>query len=486
MRDPVDSNSRSVRVNKATMCAAPRIRRVSRLPRFGALELAALVSIAAASGGCALLELLLGGGTTTPPSESIGLQLVAEGLVAPVGAVAAGDGSGRLFVIDQVGRIRVISATGALLETPFLDLTDRMVAVGIDFGGGFVYDERGLLGLAFHPQYASNGRFYVYYSAPRSGGVPAEFDHESHISEFQVSAGDANAADPASERIILSVPQPQFNHNGGQLAFGPDGFLYIALGDGGEANDVGFGHNPDIGNAQDRMTLLGKLLRIDVDGGVPYAIPADNPFVGDAAALPEIYADGFRNPYRFSFDTGSQPARLVVADVGQDLFEEVNLVTSGGNYGWRIREALQCFDPDQSTSPPATCALNSADGRPLTDPILEYPHTADADDPRGIAVVGGFVYRGALLPDFTGRYIFGDFSTSFVVADGSLFVATEAVNGSWTLTLLGVAGSTSGRLGRFVLGFGQDEAGELYLLSSANLGPVGTTGTVHRLVAASP
>lgn len=251
------------------------------------------------------------------------LELVAEGFAAPVLLREAPDESGRLFVVDQAGLIRVVGADGELRSEPFLDLRSRIVPLRTDF------DERGLLGLAFHPGYASNGRFHVYYSAPLRAGAPDDFDHTSHVSEFTVSA-DPEVADPASERVILQVDEPQANHNAGTVAFGPDGYLYVSLGDGGGGNDIGTGHVPDWyegnagGNGQDvEQNLLGSILRIDVDTGDPYGIPSDNPFVGETG-LDEIWAYGFRNPYRFSFDalTGT----MLVGDAGQELWEEVSLV----------------------------------------------------------------------------------------------------------------------------------------------------------------
>jgi hypothetical protein len=307
------------------------------------------------------------------------------------------------------------------------------------------FDERGLLGLAFHPNYAQNGRFFVYYSAPLREGAPAGFDHTSHISEFRVS-GDPNVADPASERILLQVDQPQFNHDGGTVAFGPDGFLYISLGDGGGADDVGLGHVEDWyeanagGNGQDiQQNLLGSILRVDIDAGAPYGIPADNPFAGIpgcADGCDEIFAYGFRNPYRFSFDLGGDH-RLFAGDAGQNLWEEVSIVDKGGNYGWNVKEGTHCFDTENPDVSPPECPDTVGGGHPragdpLIDPVIEY---ANHHQPGGLGavVVGGFVYRGTVLRQLSGRYVFGDWSREFEEPDGTLFVASPRKKGLWLM-----------------------------------------------------
>jgi glucose/arabinose dehydrogenase len=410
------------------------------------------------------------------------LQLVAQGFTSPVAMAVPGDGTGRIFIVDQIGQIRILE-NGGLLDVPFLDVSDALVDVGIDFGGGFVFDERGLLSLAFHPSFGDNRRFFVCYNTPLADGDPEEFNSRLRISEFQVSADNPNRADRDTERIILEVVKPQFNHNGGQIAFGPDGYLYIGVGDGGMANDAGPGHNPDIGNGQDLSTLLGKILRIDIDTGDPYGVPADNPFVGVDGALGEIFAYGLRNPFRFSFDTAGDHT-LFIGDVGQDRVEEVDIGQAGGNYGWRIREGSACFDPDNPGNPPEACATTDARGATLINPIIEYPHTADPGLPAGISVIGGYVYRGGAIPDLAGAYLFGDFSTSFVLANGSLFGAIQDADGNWGFKEFSVAESVNSRLGRFILSFGQDADGEVYVLTSDNVGPVGETGRVYRIAAA--
>ncbi len=432
---------------------------------------AGLCALAGAIAGCPFLF-------PPPAATSVGLERVADGLTSPV-HLTAEPGGQRVFVVDQIGQIRILDSTqdNGLRAEPFLDIRDRLVELNAGF------DERGLLSVAFHPGFSSNGRFFVFYQAPPGEDIPEGFNSESRISEFRVSADDPDVADSDSERILLRFGKPQFNHNGGQLAFGPDGLLYISTGDGGAANDVGLGHTPDLGNGQDTTTLLGKILRVDVDGSEPYAIPADNPFAGSDTARPEIFAFGFRNPFRFSFDSGGA-RRLFVADVGQDLFEEVDVVVRGGNYGWNIREGLHCFDPDSPADPPDACAEQGAGGEPLLDPIIEYPHFDDEGNAVGIAVVGGFVYRGSAVAGLAGDYVFGDFSRGFGEPDGVLFAARENADGTWTRRELSVAGAADGQLRRFLLGFGRDGNGELYVLSSTNLGPTGSTGRVDRIVAA--
>jgi glucose/arabinose dehydrogenase len=423
-------------------------------------------------------------------SPAVGLRLVADGFTSPVALVEAPDGSGRRFVVDQAGVIRILTAGGNLVPEPFLDLRSRIVPLMPAF------DERGVLGLAFHPGYAGNGRLFVYYSAPLRAGAPAGYDHTARVSEFRVSAENANRADPASERIVLEVDKPQFNHNGGTLLFGPrDGYLYMSIGDGGGADDVGLGHVDDWyaanagGNGQDiQQNLLGNILRIDVDRGAPYAVPADNPFTGMpgcADGCDEIWAYGFRNPYRMSFDLGG--ARdLFVGDAGQELWEEVSIAVKGGNFGWNVKEGTHCFSTDNPDESPPECpdavgAPHPRAGDPLIEPVIEY---ANHHQPGGLGatVIGGHVYRGQTLPQFSGRYVFGDWSREFEEPDGSVFVAKSRKEGLWHMEQLRIATSPTGRVGHYVLGFGQDLAGEMYVLTTDETGPSGMTGKVYRLV----
>lgn len=406
----------------------------------------------------------------TSPLPNVSLETVAEGLVSPV-YLASPAGDPRRFIVDRTGQIYILNQNDQLLETPFLDISDRMVDLEEQ------YDERGFLGLAFHPDYAENGFFYVYYSAPLRDSAPDNWNHTAHISEFTVSEDNPNVADPNSERILLEVDQPQMNHNGGALAFSPeDGYLYISLGDGGAADDVAVGH-PPIGNGQDTTSLLGDILRIDVDRGYPgYAIPQDNPFVGREGA-DEIYAWGWRNPWRMSFDRGGNHD-LYVTTNGQNLWEAVYLVDGPANYGWNILEGTHCFSTAEPNQSPESCERVGADGEPLRLPIIEYPHLANQGDSpiAGASVSGGFVYRGSAIPELQGRYVFGDWSSSFEAPQGQLFVADPDAPGAlWTVQRLA-------DLELFLLGFGEDAQGEIYILTTENAGPDGTTGKVHKLV----
>jgi glucose/arabinose dehydrogenase len=412
---------------------------------------------------------------------TVGLKVVAEGLTQPVTLAQAPDRSNRLFIVDQVGQIRILRPDGTLDPEPFLDISDRLVELMPDF------DERGLLGLAFHPAYAKNGRFFVYYSAPLRPGAPEGFNTTSTIAEFHVSATDRDRADPDSERILLQEDKPQFNHNAGTILFGPkDGYLYIAIGDGGGASDIDPGHVEDWypvnagGNGQDvTQNLLGSILRIDVDHGSPYGIPSDNPFVGKEG-LDEIYAYGFRNPYRMSFDLRGH-RDLLVGDAGQGGWEEVSKVTLGGNFGWNVREGTHCFNAEDPAVDRPECPATDPEGDPLIDPVIEYQNIARPGG-LGVVVVGGHIYRGHDLRGFQGKYVFGDYSRNLDQPDGSLFVATPRRTGLWAMQQIRVSTSDTGRLGQYVLGFGQDRRGEMYVLTTANGGPTGNTGKVFRLV----
>jgi glucose/arabinose dehydrogenase len=415
------------------------------------------------------------------------LQLVTDGLVSPVAMAEPPDDSHRLFIVDETGKIWIIGADGKKLTTPFIDLGSKMVSLSPN------YDERGLLGIAFHPQFKTNGRLYLFYTAPPRPGTPvpgptgAAWNNTTTISEFKVSTSDANQADMGSERILLQDNHPYLNHNGGTLAFGPDGFLYISIGDGGNGDDVGNGHVSDWyaanigGNGQDiYMNLMGNILRIDVNG-TPYNIPADNPFV-NTAAKPEIYAYGFRNPYRFSFDMGGA-RQLLVGDEGQSLYEEIDLVTKGGNYGWNVKEGTHCFSTDNDLQERSSCPSVDSAGKPLIDPVIELVNAANPKGGGvGIAIIGGFVYRGTALPALQGKYIFGVLSQTGK-ADGQLFSSSPATSGTWAWSPLALKTFTP-NLGTFLKSFGQDQQGEMYLLTSDQEGPQGTTGKVYKIIAA--
>lgn len=396
----------------------------TRIQRFIRTKLVCLFLLVAA-GAVLFFGCGGGGGSPSPPPNpapgpppQLALSSFVSGLNGPVGLEAPNDGTRRLFVVEQGGTIRIIQ-NGSVLSTAFLDLTAK-----IESGG-----EKGLLGLTFHPNFSTNRRFFVNYTRR------VNLQLQSVISEFAVSPVDPNQADPSSERQLLVVDQPFDNHNGGQLAFGPDGFLYIGFGDGGSGGDP-------FGNGQSLQTLLGKMLRIDVDGsavpGKQYAIPADNP-LASGGGLPEIWAYGLRNPWRFSFDRAT--GRLFAADVGQDSFEEVDLITKGGNFGWNIMEGDHCF-------PLGTPSCNTTG---LILPITEYAHDAAG----GIAIIGGFVYHGSAIPGLAGTFVFGD------LASGHVWGLQEVAQGNWQRTLVLTHNLT-------VSSFGQDPDGELYLIDYGN------------------
>jgi glucose/arabinose dehydrogenase len=439
----------------------------------------------------------------------IKLETVAEGLTAPNwGTFAPGD-SGRLFVTDQNGILWAIDLANGN-KMVFADLSALLVPLGI--AGPGTFDERGLLGVAFHPDYMTNGLLYTYTSEPVDG--PADFstmplgetaNHQSVIKEWQVPnpTDPASAVDPTSVRELLRIDQPQFNHNAGALNFGPDGMLYISLGDGGGRDDEGVGHATNR-NGQDPSNPLGAILRIDPMGSNSangqYGIPADNPFVGQPGFVDEIFAYGFRNPFRFSFDM--EKGDLYVGDVGQDDIEEVDVVVAGGNYGWNIKEGSFCFDPN-GPDPGFAFDQDPCPNEPpgLIDPIAEY-NTADSldDNEDGRAVVGGFVYRGTAIPSLVGRYVFGDFSR-FTEAgvpnnDGSLFfLSKKNVVGKKQIKTSKIQEfqiADRDRLGLAVLGFGQDASGEVYVLGNETGVPFGTgpdldipTGVVLRIAPAT-
>jgi glucose/arabinose dehydrogenase len=355
-----------------------------------------------------------------PPATSIAVGRIADGLQAPV-FLTAPAGDSRQFVVEQPGRIRIV-ANNAVLPTPFLDISARVGSGG----------ERGLLGLAFHPNHATNGWFYVDYT---------DTSGNTRIERYTVSS-NAAVADASSAKLILTVAQPFANHNGRLPAFGPDGKLYLGMGDGGSAGD------PQ-GNGQNRNSLLGKILRIDVDNGDPYAIPANNPFVGTAGARGEVWAWGLRNPWRFAFDRTD--GMLYIGDVGQGRYEEIDAVpatTAGANFGWNVREGDHCYPSGTSCSSTG-----------LVAPVLEYSH----DD--GCSVTGGFVYRGSIA-SLRGHYFYGDYCGGWV-RSFRLQASGTTERTEWSF----------GSIGR-ILSFGEDALGEVYVLTDA--------GVVWRIIQALP
>jgi glucose/arabinose dehydrogenase len=394
------------------------------------------------------------------------LEPFVSGVNAPLAMEQAADG--RLFVIEQDGYVRIIE-DGQLQAEPFLDIRGKMVDLMSDF------DERGLLGIALHPDFAENGLFYLAYSRPLDPqgdlGKQLWYSHTNVVSEFRVHPDDPSVADPTYERLISKIDWPQFNHNGHWIDFGPDGKLYISTGDGGYANDWGIGHNVTLGNGQDLATPLGKILRVNVDGSVP----EDNPFAGNYDAVQEIWAYGLRNPWRCSFDMGGDNA-LFCGDVQQNAFEEVSVVGAGENMGWRHMEASHCFDFENPNDHPASCETAG-----MVMPILEYKNcTAQPEGCMGISVTGGYVYRGE-NEAWDGKYIFGDWSKSFAAMDGQIFIGSQDGDGNWSME---VAEVTNMDTVPYILAFGQDSAGEVYALTSVTTGPVGRMDTIYKVVAA--
>jgi glucose/arabinose dehydrogenase len=417
--------------------------------------------------------------------STVGLKLVTEGLGAPIGLVSIPDGSGRMLVAEQAGLIQLIGGDGKKSEQPFLDLRSKIVSLGKGM------EERGLLGLALHPQFKSNQKFYVVYSAPLRTNAPPKWDHTERLSEFKTAA-DLVTAEPTSERVVLEIDHPDWNHNSGRLAFGPDGYLCWTVGDGGAHNDVGDvargrGHPPE-GNGQKLDTLLGKVLRIDVDHGTPYGIPRDNPYADGKKGLPEIFAYGLRNPWGMSFDRGGKHD-LIVADVGQDRWEEINVIVNGGNYGWRLREGFDGFDPKNPRSAPTNAVTVGADAKPFVDPVFVYKTLRGrGTDPEayGVTITGGYVYRGKAFPSLVGKYVFADWSRSMAIPDGTLLVATipPASSGParWTVQPLALKAFPNGRIKSFIWALGEDADGELYVLANGINSAVQTRGKVFKLV----
>ncbi|WP_336338325.1 PQQ-dependent sugar dehydrogenase [Haloarcula brevis] len=392
---------------------------------------------------------------------TVGLEEVATGLTSPSALVTADEDADRRFIVDQVGTVHVHDADG-LRSTPFLDITDRMVALGEGLPNWISYDERGLLGLAFHPDFAENGLCYVRYSAP---STEADIDHREVLSEFRAT-GDRSAVDPDSERVLLDLPWHRPIHQSGSIEFGPDGYLYGSLGDG---------LNPYHG--QDLDTLKGCIYRIDVDSRTettPYGIPADNPLVG-REGRDELYAWGLRNPWKMAFSGD----RLIAGDVGQATWEEVDVIEAGSNYGWPLKEGTHCHDPQLGTSSEDQCLVESDRGEPLVDPVFEFPHFDEEGDAVGFAVIGGHIHEGSVAA-VDGSYLCGVFTSSFTTPAGRLLAAAPQDAGTWPVEELQVDGG----LDIQVLSFGQDGADSYVLGTRAALAddPLGQTeGVVYRL-----
>ncbi len=418
-----------------------------------------------------------------PSSDvTVALETIADGFTSPVWAINAPRDGRRIFVVDQIGKIWAIGlAPGVPARHLFLDVgvTGQNLLVPLGAFGPGTFDERGLLGLAFHPQYQANGLFYTYTSEPArrsadfstmSAGVAP--NHQTVIRAWKVmSPGDPEATPNARSRVLMRIDQPQFNHNAGALVFGPNDHLFIAVGDGGAADDQGDGH-AEGGNGQDLSdgNVLGKILRIDPLGNNSangrYGIPADNPFVG-ADGADEIYAYGFRNPYRISFD---RTGVLYAADVGQNDIEEVDVVVSGGNYGWPVKEGSFLFDMN-GDDPGFTTDFSPGVPAGMIDPIAEYDHD------EGISVTGGFVMRSPSVPGLNGDYVFGDWFNPAEDTGGRLLHIDDG-----TLAEVQIVGQDG--VGMFVTGFGQDRRGNVYVLGQAGFAPVGETGVIQKIVAA--
>lgn len=362
-------------------------------------------------------------GASDDSSWTLDIEPVVDGLTRPTFMTHAGDGTNRLFIVEQRGRISILEK-GRLRPQPFLDIQSKVTTSG---------NEQGLLGLAFHPDYKNNGFFFVNYS--RKG------DGDNVIERYHVS-DDANVADAGNGEIVLTIDGFEPNHNGGMLAFGKDGFLYIGTGDGGGGGD----NHGRIGHGQALNVLLGKILRIDVNGTQAYSVPPTNPFVNDSAASPEIWAYGLRNPWRFSFDR--ETGDLYIADVGQGTYEEIDFqaAASGGgeNYGWRRMEGNHCYNP-----------RTNCDQNGLVKPIAEYSHDL------GCSVTGGYVYRGKQYPWLVGQYIFADYCT------GVVWATARDANGTWATRQVTTFDDT-------ISSFGEDQAGELYVIGHRG-------GTIYKL-----
>lgn len=368
-----------------------------------------------------------------PAVITLKVQPVISNLQAPT--AMAFPGNGIIWIAEQTGKIRVFK-NGKLSDVPLLDVGSKLPKLNNG------YEERGLLGIALHPKFKVNKKFYVFYSMPTEG----RFNHKDVVAEYTLASNGIKVVEN-SGRIIISADKPDGNHNGGAVQFGPDGYLYISFGDGGGQGDK----HGEIGNGQNLNTLLGKILRIDVNSDSAYRIPKDNPFVSQSGARGEIWAYGFRNPYRISFDKAS--GQLFVGDVGQDTWEEVDIIKKGGNYGWRMMEGNHCYNPETG------CEVKG-----IIKPIAEYNHR------EGVSITGGYVYNGKTIPVLKGKYFFADWT-------GPTFYLKK-VGENWQR---GKVVLKNLPLGMKITGFGEDATGELYMLTNPDTGPGNKLGSVYKI-----
>ena len=370
-----------------------------------------------------------------PPAITVKVQQLADGLHAPTAVVFPGNDA--IWIAEQTGKIRLVK-NGKMSGTDVLNLHNKLIK--IDDG----YDERGLLDIALSPKFSTDHKFYVFYSAPPK--MP-KMDNLGVLAEYKMKP-NSDQADPNSGRIVFTVDEPESNHNGGCIAFGPDGYLYLSLGDGGGAGDK----HGSYGNGQKLDTWLGKILRIDVNTVSGYKVPQDNPFVGKAGVKPEIWAYGLRNTWKYSFDSASK--QLFAGDVGQDAWEEVDIINKGANYGWRLMEGTHCYNPASG------CPVKG-----ITLPITEYSHKV------GISIIGGYVYNGQQIPALKSKYVFGDWT-------GPVFYLQQSGN-AWVRGKVSISNYPENYK---ITSFGEDPAGELYILTNPDTGPGNTKGALYKVV----
>lgn len=415
------------------------------------------------------------GSVPAAAGSKVSLQLIADGLTSPVAYTSLPDG--RALLVDQIGQVRLMGSDGKLSEHVVADIKSKLCAINHD-----AFEERGMLSLVLHPGYSSNRRVIVSYTAPLRPGGPLGYDCTLRVAEWTLPTGEPLALNTSSERVLLEIDKPFSNHNGGGLAFGADGFLYVPVGDGGNGNDQG--KRPSTGNGQNLDTLLGKILRIDIDAEQGVAVPKDNPFSNGKIGRPEIFAYGIRNPWGMSFDRGGDHA-LYVADVGQSMFEELNIIVKGGNYGWSLREGFVGFDAQTPTKPPVNVPKTGALGEPLIEPIAVYKNIngfRKDPDAYGISIIGGFVYRGHDLPELVGHYVCGDWSRNWALPQGQLLVARRPApgdSGPWKVEPIELASPE--KLGAYILAFGQDADGEIYVLTNGSNSLIPGKGRVWKL-----